>query len=354
MIADLKQQKFYFVIALLLILGYVSWLLVKPFLSAVLLSFVIAFIFYPLHKKLNKKLQNKKLSAMLIAIFIILLVLVPTFFIAKLLTQELFVTYLLTRQKFTAGYLSTTCTDESNVFCNIATGFKEIIANPETRYYIDQALEKVKDFAAKSASDLIVSIPLFLLNAFVTFFVVYFILRDAKPFRRWITKFLPFSKPQKRLLVTRFKEVSYAVIYGTLLTALIQGVFAIVGYAIFDVPSPFLWGVVTGFAALLPLVGTPIVWVPIALVKIVTGYVQGDGTMIGMGIGLLVYGTLVIALVDNLVKPKIIGDRAGVHPVIVLLGVLGGVSLLGFVGLLVGPLILALFITLIRIYETGK
>jgi predicted PurR-regulated permease PerM len=105
-------------------------------------------------------------------------------------------------------------------------------------------------------------------------------------------------------------------------------------------------------ASLIPFIGTGFVWIPVALIKIADGFVAGDNFTALMGIGLLIYGTGVISVIDNILKPKLIGSKANINPLIILLGMLGGVTIFGIVGLIAGPLILALTVTLIEIYKT--
>ncbi|MFQ5620928.1 MAG: AI-2E family transporter, partial [Candidatus Nanoarchaeia archaeon] len=144
------------------------------------------------------------------------------------------------------------------------------------------------------------------------------------------------------------------VIYGSLVIALIQGALGALGFMIFGVGSPILWGLVMSLFALVPFIGTPIIWGPAGLLLVIDGFVDGQTNLVAKGIGLLIYGTLVISTVDNILKPKLIGKKAKIHPIVVLIGVLGGLSLLGFVGFVVGPLVLALFEALIEVYEKEK
>ena len=146
----------------------------------------------------------------------------------------------------------------------------------------------------------------------------------------------------------------HAIVYGSIVVALIQGTLGGIGFWIVGIPSPILWGILMSLFALIPMVGTGIIWVPASLGMAAYGYLSGDTVMVWKAIGLFIYGVFVIAGIDNVLKPKIIGERAHVHPVIILLGVLGGLKFFGIVGFAVGPLILAIFITFLEIYEYEK
>ena len=148
--------------------------------------------------------------------------------------------------------------------------------------------------------------------------------------------------------------MAYAVIYGSIIIAIIQGTLGGIGFAIFGVPSPLLWGVVMIFASLIPYIGSSIIWFPAALMLIFNGYFNSEINPIIKGILLILYGILIVGTADNILKPKIIGDKGGLHPVLVLLGVVGGLSFLGFIGMFVGPIILAMLVVFIKIYEEEK
>ena len=145
-----------------------------------------------------------------------------------------------------------------------------------------------------------------------------------------------------------------AVIYGSLIIAIIQGMLGGIGFWVVGLPSPLIWAIVMIFAALIPYIGSSIIWFPAALILIFSGYVDSEPILIIKGAGLILYGTFIIGLIDNILKPKIIGDKGGLHPVLVLLGVIGGLNLLGFIGIIIGPIILAMLVTFIKIYEEEK
>ncbi|MBW3003975.1 AI-2E family transporter [Candidatus Woesearchaeota archaeon] len=350
---DFKDYKTYFIIALFIIIAYFSYLLIKPFLTPIILSMVIAYIFYPVYKHLLKVVKSKNVASLLMAIAIILLISFPVYYVAKTTTNEVLVTYLLTKQKLSAGFGDSKCDDTSNMFCNLANFANDAYANPKNKYYVQTGLEKLRTYTVDLTTKLIVGIPKLALNIFLTFFILFFLFRDGKDLMARFKNVLPLKRKHKKRIFIKLNETLYATIFGTLITALIQGAVAGVGYYMFGVTSPVLWGLLTAFFALIPILGTSIVWVPMGLYFLVSGYIDGNGSVIGKGVGILVYGALVISLIDNFVRPKLIGDRAKVHPVLVLLGVLGGIAVMGITGIVIGPIVLALFVTFIKMYE-GK
>jgi predicted PurR-regulated permease PerM len=127
--------------------------------------------------------------------------------------------------------------------------------------------------------------------------------------------------------------------------AIIQGVVAMIGFTIFGVPQPLLWGLFTVMAALVPNVGTSLSLIPAVIYLLVTGH-------IGAGIGLAVWGMLAVGLIDNLLSPRLIGSRIQLHPLLVLLSVIGGLQFFGFLGFLIGPILLAVFVAMVDIYRS--
>lgn len=133
--------------------------------------------------------------------------------------------------------------------------------------------------------------------------------------------------------------------------ALVQGIIGAIGFYIFDVPFPILSGMLIAFFALIPLIGTSIIWVPASFYLMVNGYFSQNYWILWKGIGLLLYGIFIIATIDNILLAKIVTVKTNVSPIIVILGVIGGISLFGIVGIFIGPILLPLLLTY---FETFK
>ena len=198
------------------------------------------------------------------------------------------------------------------------------------------------------------SIPIFILHLFILLFVMFFLFRDGKVFVDKIERLLPLKVRYRQHIFKKLSDMTYAVVYGSIIIAMIQGALGGIGFFIFGLSSPLLWGIVMVFAALIPYIGSTIIWFPAALMLIFNGYINLETTLMIKGILLMIYGIFVIGTVDNILKPKIIGDKAGLHPILVMLGVVGGLSLFGFIGVIVGPIILAMLVAFVDIYEEEK
>jgi len=338
-------------LAILLLAFYIT----KPFLPAFFTAAIIAYLAYPLYNKILNYVKNRNLAAFFIAILIVLLFTVPSVIVLGLVSKEAYITYTsLNQQNLGTNFLSVVCKEESWMSCKAIKSFIGFLPQKDLDYYLQVTIEKIVLFILQNVGDFLASIPAFLLSFFVMMFVVYYLLKDGHAIALRIKNALPLKASHKEHVIQRFHEITYAVFYGNISVAVIQGIFGAIGFLVLGIPSPILWGFVMMLFALIPYFGTAIVWLPAALNLIFIGYLQNDSSSTIKGIVLIVYGIFVISSIDNFLKPKIIGMKANVHPVLVLLGVLGGLNLFGFIGLILGPVMLALLMTFIDIYEEEK
>ncbi len=177
---------------------------------------------------------------------------------------------------------------------------------------------------------------------------------DGKKMLAGLKKALPLKEEHSERILNQFNDIIYATIYGAIIIAIIQGTLAGIGYFALGIDSAFFLALLTITAAFIPFIGSTIVWVPIAAITIINGLMTDNNTLFLKGIGFLFYGILVISTIDNVIRPKLVGDRANVHPLIILLGVFGGLSFFGVIGIIIGPLLLTLFIASLKIYEAEK
>lgn len=333
-----------------------SLLLVKPFLTAILGGIVFALIFYPVHKWLKHKLKRRALSAFIVTLVAILIVIIPVLLVFQQVTYQSKVTYILVKQKLVGGELvpETVCLGEDSLMCNLNAQFKETMSQPNVVYYRDRALEYIEEKIWEITPNIIMAIPRTILNIFIMIFVMFYALKDGAGLFNRFSRMLPLKHSHKKQIVQKVKDVSQAIVYGHVITGLVQGVIGTLGFYAFGVTSPLVLGIIMTLAALIPLVGATFVWAPIALLKMLDGLASVDHVIFWRGLGLFLYGVFIISTIDNIIKPKITGDKAKVSPVIILLGLLGGLTLFGLVGIIVGPLILALTKTFIEIYEKEK
>lgn len=320
----MENYKQYVTFIIFLLVAYLCFLIAKPFIAAIFTGIILAYLFYPLYKILCKKIKRETLCAILVTIFVLLLLLVPSIFIVEKLTDETVTVYNYVRSRdfilLISNYLPQNAMD-----------------------YVKQAIDRGLLYILKAGDDFVLTVPKFLLNFFIAMFVMYFVLMDGHRLIEKVKEILPIDDKKKQQILTRFERTTDALMYGNLVVAVVQGVLSLIGFLFFGISGAFLWALITMIVSFLPVLGTAIVWLPLGLVELSKGNIFA-------GAGIIVYGALVISIADNLLRPKLISSKADIHPVIILIGVLGGVSLIGFIGFIVGPLIIALLLEFLDIY----
>lgn len=343
----------YFFVIFFLIIAYLAFLTVKPFLSAVLAGAIIAYTFYPFYKLVNRFIKRENLSAFLVSIFIILLITIPLVFLVDNMASESRFFYLRAKQRLATGEIFDFECGQGK-FCFVLDKVKDMITSQSFRAYAEDAISRFSNFVLEQASEFVFALPGVFLQMFVAFFVSFYLFKDGTKLMTRLKKILPLKPQFQKEIFRKIDQITYAVIYGSIIIALIQGSLGAIGFFIFGISSPILWGILMSIFALIPFLGTAVIWGPAALFLIIDGLASGETGILIKGIGLLIYGIVVVSSIDNLLKPRLIGKKASVHPVLVLVGVLGGMAFLGFVGFIIGPLILALFEAFLEIYEKEK
>ena len=325
----MQQKTRYFYLAIFFLILYLSFLLLKPFMVAILASFVATYLVYPVYKGLNMVIKNKGVCAAILLFLIFVIILIPSFFIAERAIGE------------AANFYHKIVGIDFNRLSETASRYTGIDLNLDL--YARDITSKAITLLLGNLSEFALSIPKKAIVVFISLFLMYYLLKEGDNIVNDIKKYLPLKEKQKEELIGKMKGVTWAVIYGVVVTAILQGIIGAIGLYIFKVHSPILLGLIMIVAAMMPYFGTAIVWLPAALIKLLNGDLFN-------GIGLLVYGVLVISLVDNFIRPMIISRKSRVHPLVIILGVFGGLSLFGFMGILVGPLILAVLIAFLDFY----
>ncbi len=321
-------------IVLAILIG-LSLLIVSPLFEALVMGALLAYITHPLYRYLRSKIKNKFWSAFIVCLLAIVLIIVPGFFLIKALVHESYALFTLAKQKLARGFFEN-CT---NSFCQAIEGFSN---DPAIHFRIQEVVKGATNWVINRGSDVLLSVPQMVLNLFVIFFTMFYFLKDGKRVVIRLNEFLSFHETKYKFIVKRFKEITKGIIFGYVVVAAIQGVLAALGFYLFGVNSPLFWGVVVAFAALLPFLGTALVWVPIVLIMLLDGIFQNSNDIIIKAVGLGIYCMLLVSSVDNLLRPKLVSEKAKVHPAVVLLGILGGTLTFGAIGVILGPLILSL------------
>ncbi len=326
-------------LAAFVFLVIVVLLMIKPLTSALITAAFLAYIFHPIYEWLRKRINKESLSAFLVIILIILIFILPLILAFNALTKEIFSGYLIVKQKVATIELG---------------GFNFLSDQPQLKDFFTNTFSKVTANIVDYTSTFVFKLSNRLIDFFIVFFVTYYLLKDGKNVLLKIKKALPIKKSYQEEVFKKFNNTIYGVIYGNIIIALIQGTLATLGFYLFGVSSPILWGLLTAVLALIPFLGAFVVWLSISLFYFINGLADANSAMIGNGILLFFYGMFIISGIDNVLKPKIISGKAKIHPVLVLIGVIGGIKFFGFIGVVAGPVLLALLMAFIDIYIRAK
>lgn len=335
---------------LLIVAGFVIlifWLFWAYF-SSIILALLIASAIYPLYSRLLILLNGRERTASIIMTFIILLILViPVGGFVGTLSNEAYDFYIRTKDSVSLNKIQQGLLGDSLWAKRIrkAGEFANIQLNPESIEQLASSIGKnVGLFLYRQSSSMASNLLNFLIHFFLMILIIYYILLRGKYLKEYVSEILPLPIDQQELVVDKFREMGRAVIIGNALSGLIQGIFGGFGFFIFGLGSPFLWGTVIGFMAFLPVIGASVVFIPTAIIL----FIQGK---IGTGIVYLAYNFCYSSLIEYLVKPRLIGKGMHMNPILVFIGILGGMKIFGIMGIIYGPLIMTIFFTLLEIYR---
>ncbi len=324
-----KYSKF-IVITLILVLLYLSYRIIAPFIVPLLGAAVVAIAVYPLYKKIHKKTNKKTISSLLVILLIFIFIIIPLIFFTNRLLDE------------TISLYNTASALELEGFSNNLKEITGLDINFER--HIKESIQEISNIFILSSASLLETLVRGFLNFFIFFFTLFFFLKDGRRFVNKLRKFLPIRDDLEKKLFKEINNVIRGLLSGILIVAILEGIVAFIGFYLFNIPNPLIWSFVILLAAYFPIIGPATVYVPAAIYLAIIGDITN-------AIFLLIYSFGLISYLDNIVKPKMMGRGSNINPMIILLGVLGGISFMGIPGIIVGPLILSILFVIYRIYE---
>ncbi|HOX97513.1 MAG TPA: AI-2E family transporter [bacterium] len=331
----------FFFVCLLGIL-YLWYVIYKPFLGIFLISAAITSIFYPAYLGIMQKSKRigPSLASLLMVLAISFIVIIPLILFLLYLSTQVGSFYDWLMKIFDSGFL-TVWVDKFNLFISRFFSFS---LNEETVITYFTNIGSGLNQWLISATSSIINNAFQMVTSFLFLIVcLFFMFRDGKKILVRIMQWTPLHDRYDLEIYKKFQEVSYAAFLATFVTAVAQAVVASVAYAIVGLPVLFL-GLATAVASIIPLFGTVLVWGPIAL------YFMFIGAW-GKAIFLVLWGSIVIGLVDNVLRPWVMKGHTNIHPFILFFGILGGIVTFGFWGIIYGPLIIAIGLTFLHIYS---
>jgi predicted PurR-regulated permease PerM len=335
-------------ITLLVVLGvavYVCWLIIRPFFKVLLWAAVLSVVFYPMHRRILERTSNPTQAAVLSTLAVIVLILLPVTFITIAVVREL------------SGAAAALQTTDGSWTIPTPPGAAWILER--LGQYVDLDRDTARRFiaermqgwgAALAGSTLVVvggAVGIIVQTVLVVFTLFYFF-RDGERIRHAAYDLLPLERVQWHDIAVRTRDVIGATVYGVLVISAIQGTLGTLIFWALGLPSPLLWGVVMFFLSMIPMAGAFLVWAPAAL------YLALSGSFVKAAV-LLAWGVLVIGSIDNVLSPRLVGQRARLHELLIFFAVLGGLEVFGVLGLVLGPVVIAITLALIEmVRQAGR
>ena len=326
-------------VAATVIVLYLCWLMLEPFVDVLLWGAVLAFVAWPVDRRLRRRGHSGAVSAAITTALVVLVILIPlTLATAAVVRQG--------AEAANALHEGVVKLLDPNgwVFQKIDRYFDlDPIRDPKV---LASKLGAIGGAVATRSLGLIGGVLGGIVQVFFVLFTLYYLLRDSDRIMPAIRGALPLTNEQTDTVFRRTSDVISASVNGVLVIAAIQGFLGMVAFLIVGLPSALLWGVVMFLLSTIPMAGAAVVWVPAAIYLVVTGHW-------GKAIFLAAWGTLVIGLIDNLLRPKLVGERAKLHELIIFFAVLGGLQVFGVLGLFVGPVVAAIALALVEVFHRG-
>ncbi len=331
-----RVVEYVFFFGLMGVVGYLLWQMMAPFVTALALAAVIVTICYPLYTRILEKTprQNETVAALLSVLLVLVIVVIPLFWITSMLVSEAVSVYRI---------IGSSQYSVSDTVYN----FEEMVTSLIPGLQIDligYAQQGAQWFAGNLGA-IFVGTASTIFSFFIAMVGCFYLFRDGRRFVHSLIKISPLADMEDGLILKRMASAVRGVATGTVLIAIIQGVSSAIGFSIFGFDRAVLLGTVVAITALVPGIGPSVVFIPAAIYSLFVGdYVAG--------VGLIVWFLIAVSLLDNILGPYLMSRAHPMHPFLVLLSVLGGLVLFGPIGFIVGPVITSVFIVLLEIYAT--
>ena len=323
-------------------------MVLAPFFSVILLAVVAAGLIAPSYNRLVGLLNgHRKAAAFVICVLLLVTLMVPLFLIAQEVSQEALGVYELSTTQLTEGRLRGVLEDRQDRIDQV----NAVLVPFGIELTVDRVYEllatggvRIGGFFYKQGVSLAKHLVRFVFSFVFWVVILYYLLVDGETFRNWMEDTLPLPRDEQRLVSHRFMDMASSLVIGNGVAALIQGLAGAIVFAVLGLHGAVLWGVVMAILAFIPVVGISLVFVPFSIILLIAGET-------GLALSLFVPLAVIATVVEYWLKPLLVGRRAQMHTLMVFLSLIGGVMVFGAVGLLLGPLMMTAFLTLLSIYR---
>ena len=330
-----RMIEFAFFFGALGIVGFLVWEIFAPFVTALALSAIIVVICYPLNDFFLKNFSrnNRSIAALLTTLVVFCVVVTPVFLVSTLLVNE-FVSFYQTLDVGTQLPIDAQLSSLEQRLQSYIPGF-DINLSDQIKQSVQWFTQNIGTIFAGTIS--------FIFTFLIAILGSFYLFRDGKRLVGWYVSISPLKDLEDRAIIDRVAQSIRSVATGTVLVSIIQGTVSGIGFSLFGIDRPILWGSIAALGALLPGFGTAGIMIP------AVAYLFYIGNM-GNAVGLLIWAAVAIVIIDNVIGPYLMGRGNNLHPFIILVSVLGGVSLFGPIGFILGPVCVSLFMVLLELY----
>jgi len=338
-----RQIRWWMLLAVTAVALYLCWLMLQPFVAVLAWAAVLVIVFYPVHQRLLKRLKKPGLSALLSCVLVILTILVPVVLVTIAVLNEF--SGAMNNLQATIAYLLDPNSPYTGRVLRWASQYFDIEQLRSGQYIFDR-LKGVSGQVAGETLGVIGGVIGAIVQMFFVVFTMYYIFRDGDKIFAAVRDALPLERSQATAIMARTRDVIAASVYGVMAIAIIQGTLGGIAFWVLGVPSAIVWGVVMVFLSMIPMLGAFLVWVPAAVYLALTGHPV-------KAVFMVLWGTLVIGMADNFLRPKLVGERTKLHELLIFFAVLGGLQVFGVLGIVLGPVVLAITLALVDVFKVA-
>ncbi|HEV2864745.1 MAG TPA: AI-2E family transporter [Pyrinomonadaceae bacterium] len=321
-----------------LIALYICWKMLQPLVDVLLWALVLAIIFTPVHRRIERRV-GPGLGAALSCLLVVFTILIPFSFLTFAVVREL------THFAQTVQADADTMLDPNSPYLRPVFGWLGQyvdLSQFNSQQFVAERLKGLSGAIASRSVGFFGGLVGFVVDVFFVIFTLYYLFRDGDRLSRALRGALPLETGKANEIFERTREVISASVYGVIIIATIQGVLGGLAFWVLGLPSALLWGVVMIFLSMIPMLGAFLIWVPAAIYLAVTGHWVA-------ALVLAAWGVLVIGSVDNFLRPKLVGEKTRLHELLIFFSVLGGLQFFGVIGLVLGPVFVAITIALLDV-----
>ncbi len=335
------QARWIALLAATFVAVYVCWLMLRPFIGVLEWAVVLVILFYPTHKRIVAKLRNASASAIVSTFLVIAIVFIPLTLVTLALVNELSgLAQSLPRQIATLLDPNTPTTGRVLRWLEQYIDLEKL----RSQQVVGGWLTGASGVIAAHTLNLVGGAIGTTIEAFFVLLTMYYLFRDSDKILSALPNALPLDKRESEAIFARTQEVISASVYGVIVIALIQGTLAGLAFWALGLPSAIVWAVVMALLSMIPMAGAYLVWVPAAIFLALTGHWA-------KALILVAWGVLIVGSIDNFLRPMLVGNRTKLHEILILFSVIGGLQVFGVIGVVLGPVMVAITISLISVFK---